>query len=55
MFKGALTRMASGARLCSTPRVLGTTQYVQRSLHPWMTLTCSSHACILRRKAPTTP
>lgn len=33
------TRMASGARLCSTPRVLGTTQYVQRSLQPWMTLT----------------
>ncbi len=32
-------RMASGARLCSAPRVLGTTQYVQRSLQPWMTLT----------------
>lgn len=33
------TLMCSGRRLCSRPRVLGTTQYVHFSLQPWITLT----------------
>ena len=47
--------MWCGQRLCSMPRVLGTTQYVQRSLQPWITFTQAVTSESRRATAGCTP